>query len=369
MRVITELFKRGDIVSADALKPPTTGVANGSFSLASVRNTISSYIWGSKKSELPSFDDPIVPVAALKAAAERIPTLSGPMASADIHTVKTFATAITADNTRDAEAVIAHIVSKGDAVALFTDPTAENPNPVLGVRLGRGVVNPSDKGVLRTKAALEHMEDLTVHLESAVANEKEAATIAARAGNRNEALTRLRKKKALEAKLTGARSAASKLADVLMAVDEAESNKEAVLALETGMESLKLATDGGVTADRVDAVAADFKDMMEEQGDVRIALEQLGQESAGDDALLEVELEELLATGDGSIEVKPERGPVKTLADQAEEELAELLKGMPTPSTAEPQDPELAALSGSGRGETTTTEGTSQTLEANATGL
>lgn len=346
MRVITELFKRGDIVSADTLKPPSAEAANQSaFSAASIRSTLAGYIWGSKKPSPPGLDDPIVPLAAMKAATSRAESLAGPIASADIQTVKSFANAVTAENTRDAEAVIGYLISNTNATALFTEPTKENPDPVLGVKLGKVTVNQADRGVLRTKAALENMEQLSFHLETAIATEKEAATQAAKLGNKPEALSRLRKKKVLEAKLTGAKSAATKLADVLMAVDEAESNKEAVLALETGMSSLRLATENGVTVDRVDAVAADYKELMAGQEDARLALEQLGQDTAGDDALLEEELEGLLSQEEpqrpAEILAKP---PVKTLADEAEEELAKLLENLPVPSQEVPPDAEQAAL-------------------------
>ena len=354
MRVIEELFKRGDIVSADTLKPPTADTPTRSaYSLGGLRATLGSYLWGSKKPATLSLDDPIVPVAALKAAAARASSLAGPMASADIHTVKTFATAITAFNTRDAEAVIAHIISQGEAVALFTDATKDNPNPVLGVKLGKAVANEADKGVLKTKAALENMEQMLAHLETQIAAEKEAATVSARAGNKIDALARLRKKKVLEAKLIGARSAAQKLADVLMAVDEAESNKEAIQALETGMSSLKAVTEGGVTAERVDLVAADLKELMDGQTDVRLAFEQLGQETVGEDALLEQELENLVSgkenanpvVGEDVVKTGVNLGTegTKTLADEAEEELAALLASMPTPSEAMPSPGKAAS--------------------------
>lgn len=349
LRVIRELFQRGDIVSADTLKPPSKdSAARSGYTLSALKQTLGSYIWGAKKSESPSLDDPIVPVAALKAAAARFASFSeGPMASTEIHTVKTLAAAVTARNTRDAEAVISYLVSKNEAVPLFTDPSPEHPQPVLGVKFGKHKVNPSDQGVLRTKAALEHMEQQSMHLEKAVAAEKEAATVAAKAGHKSEALTRLRRKKVLEAKLTGTRSAATKLSDVLMAVDEAESNKEAVLALETGMASLKLVNENGVTADRVDTVAADFKDLMEEQNDVRLALEQLAKDSAADDAVLEEELEELMTGKPSAVRVTPGKIPKKTLADSAEEELAELLAALPSPSKEALPSP-YGAVAGAG---------------------
>eukprot|EP00178_Gracilaria_changii_P015118 TRINITY_DN423_c0_g1_i1.p1 TRINITY_DN423_c0_g1~~TRINITY_DN423_c0_g1_i1.p1 ORF type:complete len:453 (-),score=101.15 TRINITY_DN423_c0_g1_i1:6980-8338(-) len=352
LRIMRQLFQKGDIVSADTLKPPSKeSTARSGYTLSSLKQTIGSYIWSSKKPEAPDLDDPIVPVAALKAAAARLSSYSdGPMASTEIHTVKSLASAVTERNTRDAEAIISYLVSKNEAVPLFTEPSPEHPEPVLGVKFGKQKVNPSDKGVLRTKAALEHMEQQSSHLEKAIAKEIEAATRAAKTGNKAEALTRLRKKKVLEAKLTGARSAAAKLSDVLLAVDEAESNKEAVLALETGMESLKLVNENGVTADRVDNVAADFKELMEDQSDVRLALEQLGQESAADDAVLEEELE-LLVSGRKPSEIEVNKQPTKTLADEAEEELAQLLAKLPSPSAEAVPDPYKAAASSSAAGE------------------
>lgn len=342
MKVIDELFTRGDIVRADALKPPSQQSASqSSYAFGALRSTLTSYIWGSTTQSAPSLDDPIVPVAALKAAAERASSLSGPMASADIHTVKTFAAAITADNTRDAEAVIAHMVSRGDAAVLFTEVTKENPEPILGVKLGKGKPAEGDKGVLHTKAALERMEEMASHLEVAVATEKTAATIAAKAGNKGEALTRLRKKKVLDTKLASARSAATKLSDVLMAVDEAESNREAVVALETGMASLKSVTADGVTAGRIDSVAADYDEMMGDQQDVRVAFEQLNMDAMGNDAALEAELEDLVNEKTDNVPAVVEEHAAESAAgaagsskldDEAEEELARLLSELPTPT-------------------------------------
>lgn len=350
MKVITELFNRGDIVRADSLKPPSeTAKPTSSYSLQGLRSSLTGYLWGSSKPTPPSLDDPIVPVAALKAAAERAASLSGPMASSDLHTVKTFAAAITADSTRDAEAVIAHIVSKGDAVAVFTDASKDNPEPVFGVKLGRGTgaATDKDKGVLRTKAALENMEEMAGHLEVSVEAEKNAAAVAARSGNKTEALGRLRKKKVLESKLSSARSAAAKLSDVLMAVDEAESNREAVLALETGMESLRLANKDGVTADRVDSVAADFDDMMAEQQDVRMALEQINADSVDTEAQLEAELEELVA-GKEEVEAAVADVGKSKLDDEAELELAQLLAELPTPTPYNGKEGNAVQAEGSG---------------------
>lgn len=347
LRVIEELFNRGDIVSADSLKPP--GASQSYYSLASLRSSISGYIWGPKKSKTPSLDDPIVPLTALKAAVERASSLSGPMASADIHTVKTFAAAVTGGNTRDAEAVISHIVSKGEASVLFTEPTKDSPEPLLGVKFGKGTATEADKGVLRTKAALEQMEKRTLHLTEEIERESAAATSLAKAGKKSDALSRLRKRKVLETKLTGSRAAASKLSDVLLAVDEAESNREAVSALETGMSSLKVATEEGVTADRVDAVAADFDEMLAEQQDVRVALAQLNEESAENDAVLLEELDQLVS---GEKQEQPAR---PTTTDE-EIELMKLMQELDIPETepAQMKDPAQVAhenLAKAGEGE------------------
>lgn len=341
MRVITELFNRGDIVRADALKPPSKeGATRSTLSIGSIRSTLTSYLWGAGKQKPPSLDEDIVPIAALKAAAARASSMSGPTASADIHTVKSFAQAITASSTRDAEAVIAHLVAQGEAVTLFTDVTKENPVPIFGVKISKGRAGAADKGVLHTKAALERMEDMSSHLTSAVESEKTAATDAAKSGNKSEALARLRKKKALENKLTSARAAAAKLSDVLMAVDEADSNREAVTALETGMKSLRLAQEDGVTAGRVDAVAADFDEMMAEQQDLRVAFEQLNVGTTADDHELESELDELMENEKkaGKAEevettTKPDAKPAWSNVDQElEDELETLLAELPMPS-------------------------------------
>ena len=132
------------------------------------------------------------------------------------------------------------------------------------------------------------------------AGREEVAVAAANSWNTSEALARLKKKKALEMKLVGSRATASKLSDVLMAVDDANSNREAVAAIETGMPSLKAATEGSVTGDRVDAVGAGFDEMLADQQDLRHALGQLNQDPVGDQALLKQELEDLV-----SDEVRP----------------------------------------------------------------
>lgn len=307
-------------MSANTLKPPSAASTQSSYSLGALKSTIGGYIWGSKTQKVPSLDDPIVPLTALKSVVDNVSSLSGPMASADIHTVKTFAAAITAGNTRDAEAVIAHLVSKGEASVLYTEPTKDVPEPILGAKFGKVPATEADKSVLRTKAALEQMEKRSAHLAEEMEKEVSAATAFVKSGNKSEAIARLRKKKALEAKLSGARAAATKLSDVLMAVDEAESNREAISALETGMSSLRVATEDGVTADRVDNVAQEFDEMLAEQQDVRLSLAQMNEESEENNALLDQELEELVnaeATG------KP-----KTPATSNAEEEADFLKFM-----------------------------------------
>lgn len=336
MKVITELYRRGDIVQANKLKPPSKKGGASTSTFGAIRSTLSAYIWGSGKGDEPGLDDSIVAVAALKAAAGRATSLTGPTTTAEIHTVKTFAAAITADNTRDAEAVIAHMVGQGVASALYTDVDEDNAEPVLGVKLGKARPIDADKGVLRTKAALERMEDMAAHLDASVTAEQSAAVAAAKSGDKGAALARLRKKKVLDAKLASARSAASKLGDVLMAVDEAESNREAVSALETGMSSLKSATKDGVTADRIDAVASEFDDAMAEQQDVRLAFEQLNMDTSGTDAVLEEELNELMEAGtktdEPKAEVRKESTETSKVADEAEAELAKLLAELPMPS-------------------------------------
>lgn len=338
MRVVEELFKRGDIVSADTLKAPSTNTQS-SYSLGTLRSTLGSYIWGSAKPTAPSFDDRIVPVAALKIVAERASTLSGPIVSADIHTVKSFADTLTASNTRDAEAVIAHLVSKGEATAVFTDPTREDPDPVLGVRIGKKSETASDKAVLRTKAALERMEKVSSHLEDSIEVEKKAAVAAAKSGNKSEALSRLKKKNALEAKLAGTRATATKLSGVLMGVDEAESQRDAISALETGMSSLRMVTEGGITADRVDAVAADYDEILAGQQDVRHALGQLNQDSSGIDMeSLEEELHDLMVSSTKPSGAAVEQ-PAKTLL---ENQLDELMAGETKPPASAVETPALS---------------------------
>lgn len=352
VRVIEELFKRGDIVSADTLKAPST-ITQSSYSLSVLKSTLGNYIWGSTKPNVPSLDDPIVPVAALKIVAERASTLSGPIASADIHTVKSFADTLTASNTRDAEAVIAYIVSKGEATAVFTDPTKEDPDPVLGVRIGKKSENPSDKAVLRTKAALERMEKVSSHLEGAIEVERKAAVAAAKSGNKSDALARLKKKNALEAKLTGTRATATKLSGVLMGVDEAESQRDAISALETGMSSLRMVTEGGITADRVDAVAADYDEIMVGQQDVRHALGQLNQDSSGVDLdSLEQELHDLMVADTKSSGTGVEQPAHTVLENQLEELMAGETKApasaMKTPALSEEEEQLLKIMEGLG---------------------
>jgi Snf7 len=207
---------------------------------------------------------------------------------------------LTAGSTRDAEAVISHLVAQKAASVLFTDPTPDSKEPVAGLKFGAAAPTAADKGILQAKAALQRMEVLAAHLEASVAAETAAATAAARSGNKADALARLRKKKLLDNKLAGARASVHKLTDVLMAVDEAASNKEAVQALEIGMDSLRAATANGVTAGRIDAIASDYADHTADQEDVRVALQQLNQSPQGldDAAAEEAELAAMMAVED-----------------------------------------------------------------------
>lgn len=343
MRVIEELFKRGDIVNADGLKAPTAPSTRSPYSMSSLRSSLSSYIWGQPKPAPVALDTPIVPIAALKSISQRAENLSGAVATADIYTIKTFADEITAGNTRDAEAVVSHLVSKGEATTLFTVPTKDDPNTVLGLKLGKMAATQADRDMLRTKAALERMEKLSAHLQESIDTEKAAAVQAAKNGNKVEALARLKKKKGLEAKLNVAKASATKLSAVLMAVDEAESNKEAVAALETGMASLKTVTADGVTADRVDAVAQDFDELLAEQEDVRTAFTQLNQDAIGpDEAELEDELDKLVS---GKSEETPEKSEAHALTEE-EKELLKLMGAVEISKedAAKIQDPAAAAM-------------------------
>jgi Snf7 len=323
--VIEELLRRGDILRADSLTLLPAG--GKSATAGGIASTLSRYIFGSPPPAPLGLDDPIVPTAALEAAAARAKDmLGGPVSSDDIHTVQSFASEFTARNTRDAEAVISQLVSLRAATVLFTDVTPETKLPVAGFKFGTTPPNEADKGVLQTKAALQRMEDLAAHLEKSVALETAAATAAARSGNKADALARLRKKKLLDNKLAGARASVHKLTDVLMAVDEAASNKEAVQALEIGMESLRVAAANGVSAERVDAIAADYADHTADQEDVRVALQQLNQDPSGlnETAAEEAELAAMMAAEDVGHSIT---APDPVVEGSAEEE-AELAKIM-----------------------------------------
>lgn len=323
--VIEELMKRGDIIRADSLTLSPAGEAKSAVS--GITATLSKYIWGAPTEAPLNMDDPIVPTAALEAVAARAKDkMGGPVSSDDIHTVQSFASELTARNTRDAEAVISHLASKGAATVLHTDPSPDNMKPLAGFKFGSAAPTEADKGILQTKAALQRMETLAVHLETSVAAETAAATAAARSGNKADALARLRKKKLVDNKLAGARASVHKLTDVLMAVDEAASNKEAVQALEIGMESLRAATATGVSAERVDAIAADYAEHTADQEDVRVALQQLNQDPSGidDTAAEEAELAAMMAAEDAGHSLTV---PDTLLAGSAEEE-AELAKIM-----------------------------------------
>lgn len=322
--IIDELFHRGDIVRAESLASVSTtssSLTPSKFSLAGVRSAVSRLIWSSPSPNPPGLDDPIVPVAALEAVtAKAKEKLGGPVSSDYIHTVQSFADSFTNRNTRDAEAVISHLVSQNDASLLCTDASSEIPTPVIGFKLGSEPPTDADKGVLQTKAALHRMELLSAHLGKSVADETNAATTAAKNGFKDEALAHLRKKKLLDNKLAGARASARKLTDILMAVDEAASNKEAVQALEIGMESLHAATANGVAADRIDAIASDFAGHAAEQEDIRVALQQLNQmpQDEEQNAAEEAELNALLAAE--QVGHKLETVPVGTQATAEEEE-------------------------------------------------
>lgn len=329
--IIEELFRRGDIVRADSLNLESTNNTNSSaslFSIAGVRAAVSRLIWSPPPPTPPGLDDPIVPFAALEAVAARAKErLGGPVSSDDIHTVQSLANDLTNGNTRDAEAVISHFVSKNIASTMYSSPSPENPTPVVGFKMGSDAPTEADKGILQTKAALQRMEHLASHLEKSVALETQAATTAARNGNKAEALSRLRKKKLLDTKLAGARASAHKLTDVLMAVDEAASNKEAVQALEIGMESLRAATADGVTADRIDAIASDFAGHAAEQEDVRVALQQLNQIPQDDEqyAAEEAELNAMLAAEDAGFKLEG-TSPHKTHQAEEDEELNRIME-------------------------------------------
>lgn len=299
--VLEELFRRGDITRAESLAVhPETAEAPSGYGSA-VRSTLSKYLWGSSaKPTPPGIDDPIVPVAALAAAASKAKDqLGGPVSTDDIHTVQSFAGEFTARNTRDAEAVISYLITEKSASALVGDPTPENKAGITGFKFGMAPPTDADRGILQTKAALQRMEELSAHLEKSVAQETAAATSAAKAGNKGDALARLRKKKLLENKLSGARASVHKLTDVLLAVDEAASNKEAVEALEIGMGSLRAANENGVSAARVDAIAADYAEHTADQEDIRVALDQLNQPEGNDYAAEEAELAAIMAAEEG----------------------------------------------------------------------
>lgn len=106
--------------------------------------------------------------------------------------------------------------------------------------------------MLKPKVVLERVEETVGHLSVAVKSEKAQEKELAIKGGKKVALDNLRKKKVLDAKLASARSALSKLGDMMMAVEEAESNNEVVSALEIDMEILKIVTKDGVTAEGVE---------------------------------------------------------------------------------------------------------------------
>lgn len=357
-KVLNELVNRGDILRADSLTlAAATSPAPAPSTASSLASTLSSYIFGAPAPKPIGLDDPIVSTAALAAVAARAQeALGGPVSSDDIHTVSSFAAALTARNARDAEAVISHLAATSGATVLTADPNPENESQVFGIKFGPGAATEADKGVLQTKAALQRMELLAAHLEESVAAETAKATAAARAGDKAGALARLRKKKLLDNKLAGARASVHKLTDVLMAVDEAASNKEAVQALEIGMDSLRIATAGGVSAERVDAIAADYAEHTADQEDVRVALQQLSKDPVlGDDtAAEEAELAAMMAAEEAGHPLDVGVTPVAGSAEE-EEELDRIMRelgiekndtvGLPTPPSPTGKSPEKADAS------------------------
>lgn len=352
--VIEELFRRGDIARAESLTASpdssthSTSVGYGGI----VRSVMAKYLWASPtKPATLEIDEPIVPTAALRAAAGRAKDrLGGPVSTDDIHTVQSFAREFTARQIRDAEAVIGHLVKENAASVLVTDPSSENSANVTGFKFGTTPATETDKGILQTKAALQRMDELSSHLERSVAEETTAATAAAKSGNKGDALSHLRKKKLLENKLAGARASVHKLTDVLMSVDEAASNKEAVEALEIGMGSLRTANENGVSVARLDAIAADYAEHAADQEDIRVAWEQINQgPEITDYSAEEAELAAMLAAEEAGHPVAP---PEPQGTTEEEEELDKIMAELgiakndtadlpvpPSPSLETPETP------------------------------
>lgn len=348
-RVMNALFERGDLVRAGDLNTastpqPAAGVFGG------LKASLGRYLWSGPASDLPGPEDGLVSTAALSAACERANALLGPIATSEIHTVKSFADALTGGNERDAEAVIASLAAAGSASILHAPATADS-EALRGVRLGKGAPAPADTGLLRTKHARERLQKVAAHLAADAEAARVEAVAAAKRGDRAAALVKVQRKTALEKKLAGTRGTLSRLTDVLHAVDEAESNKEAVGALEVGMDALRLTNEGGVTADRIDDIAANFDEEMAKQQDMRVALEQLATSNEVDNAAFEDELDALMredALNDPSLNVPAEKpgeavaaaeaaAAEKSAAEkEAEAELEKLLaeagvEGLPVP--------------------------------------
>jgi len=224
---------------------------------------------------------------------EKASGLVGPFVTAEIHTLKSLANACTAGNERDAAAVAVHLVSQKKATILRI--IGDNNAEVIGVRIGSGNASDADKSLLQTKAAKERLYDLSNHLNSEIALEKTRAVEAAKAGDKATALVHVQRKTQCEKKLKGVRASLKKLGDVLMAVDDAENNRETVNALKTAMETLKTVTeDSDINADTVDDVGMQLDELMGKQEDLKLALNQIGEASAAEEAHYDEELLKLL---------------------------------------------------------------------------
>ncbi len=344
-KVINELFRKGDLATAGTLseesstaptKTPGAGVFN------TLLPSLGRYLWSSSaESYAPGPEDEIVPTAALGRLAEEATRLVGPIATAEVHTLKSLANAITGGVERDAAAVASYLVGQGKATVLRTTPTRENPTAIVGVRLGPGVATDADRSLLSTKAARERLIDVVAHLEQEVEIQKQEALKAAKAGNKAGALSRIQRKAALEKKLSGSQASLRKLNDILLAVDAAESNRDSVAAIETGIQSLRYAQDAGATADRVDDLAAQLDELFGQQEDLRMALEQIDPNKDQELIAAQEELDALLADETGKVLedpalTAPEKQPSdakeaarknleKTAEEEAEEEYARLM--------------------------------------------
>lgn len=299
--VIAELYRRGDLTRADTIKVPgveatATAPTPSSGVLSSLRSSLGRYLWTTPRAATaPGAEDAVVPTAALSRAAEAAKELVGSIATAEIHTIHSFAERLTGGNERDAEAVAAHLESIGRATVLFTEATEENPVPVAGVRLGAGPPTQADRGLLQTKAVHERIERAAQQYEAEAEKAKQEAVAAAKGGDKKGAIEFIQRKSKMEKKLANNRATLRKLGDVLMAVDETESNREAVAALETGMNALRKATAaGGVNAERVDNVATDLDELLAEQEDMRIAIGQIQVDNEAESAMMEAELDRLM---------------------------------------------------------------------------